>query len=517
MPLVSFPEFDKGTTLRDYAMYATLAPAVQQLETEAALLVPWLRGRRIWMVNSTDRGGGVAEMMPQVLAMLGELGLDARWAVIGSDQPRFFQLTKRLHNLIHDADDPRLDADDRELFEEVSRRNAQELERHVRSQDLLVVHDPQPIAVGAMLKEKVGCPTVWRCHIGLDRRTPRTDAAWDFLQPHALTYDRTLFTAAEYVPSYLSGRASLILPSIDPLDHKNRDLPIPKLSGVLCNGGMAIPHQPVLTPSWPCQARRYQPGNGCVFGSAIHPEEVGLLYRPVITQVSRWDRLKGFPQLMEGFARLKRQRRNHAAVQCERDARKLEIVRLVLAGPDPAAVQDDPEARGLLDELCRLYSELEPEVRQDIAIILLPMDSRKSNALMVNALQRCSTLVVQNSLQEGFGLTVTEAMWKRVPVIGTHALGLRLQIRDGLDGRLIRNPEDAHEIGEVLIESLLDVEAQEGWRASAQHRVYQEVLVFRQVARWLEVLSSLVERPTALASGLQQTGGPSGRLDPARG
>ena len=88
-----------------------------------------------------------------------------------------------------------------------------------------------------------------------------------------------------------------------------------------------------------------------------------------------------------------------------------------MAGPDPSSIQDDPEGKRVLEDLCATYCALDADVQRDIILLALPMSSRKRNALMVNALQRCSAIVVQNSHREGFGLTVTEAMWKGVPVL----------------------------------------------------------------------------------------------------
>src|SRR5690606_38982615 len=136
--------------------------------------------------------------------------------------------------------------------------------------------------------------------------------------------------------------------------------------------------------------------------------------------------------------------------------RTLELARLVLAGPDPTAIQDDPEALDTLAEVRKTYLALPAEFQQDIAVVLLPMKSTKQNALIVNALQRCSDIVVQNSLREGFGLTVAEAMWKKTAVIGSSAAGIRLQIRPNLDGCLVRNPEDREEIARTLAALLSD-------------------------------------------------------------
>lgn len=170
------------------------------------------------------------------------------------------------------------------------------------------------------------------------------------------------------------------------------------------------------------------------------------------------------------------------------------LVRLVLAGPDPASISDDPEGKEVLEELCATYRELPPELQRDVVILSLPMDSAKENALMVNAIQRCSSVVAQNSLREGFGLTATEAMWKHVPVLGTHAGGLRTQIRDQVDGVLVNNPEDREEVAAALGAMLGDHAFRDKLGRSAQRRVYQEFLVFTQIRHILEVLAAHAAR-----------------------
>jgi trehalose synthase len=474
-------------TLDDYAAVAYLAEAVHRLREEAHVWVPQFKVRSILMVNSTAKGGGVAEMMPRLVLILNELGITTRWAVMETDRPEFFRLTKRLHNLIHGEGDPALSADDRKLYEEVSRGIADELRMHLQPDELLVVHDPQPLGAGAMLRKELGIRAVWRCHIGLDEDLPATRAAWSFLRPYAEAYDHAVFSEPEYIPRYLADRASVIHPGIDPLSHKNRLLTPHKLTGILCNAGLAKEHAPVLTPAFSQPAQRLQ-GNGSL-GPATLPDEIGFLYRPIIAQISRWDRLKGFGPLLSGFVLLKQRLRESGASLPPRQRRRLEIVRLVLAGPDPNSIQDDPEAREVLDELVRTYCGLDAEIQKDIAMLSLPMDSKKNNELMVNAIQRCSTIVVQNSLREGFGLTVTEAMLKGVPVLGTHACGIRHQIRDGIDGRLVRNPEDPQEIADLLNEMLSDDADRERWGRNAQTRALNDFVVFAQMDRMLRLLA----------------------------
>jgi trehalose synthase len=176
--------------------------------------------------------------------------------------------------------------------------------------------------------------------------------------------------------------------------------------------------------------------------------------------------------------------------------RHLDLVRLVLAGPDPSAIQDDPEAREVLDELLAAYRALPPALQEDVAILLLPMHSLEENALMVNALQRASTIVAQNSLREGFGLTISEAMWKRVPILSNSlACGPRQQVRDGLDGRLVPDPENRVELRSALADMLADPARLERWGHSAQRRAHEHFLMFGQLRAWGRLLATLVSRP----------------------
>jgi trehalose synthase len=479
----------KTITLEGYAAFAHLTRAVQDLRAEAATLVPRLKNRSVLMVNSAAHGGGVAEMLPMQVLLLRELGVNVNWAVIGSDKPEFFRLTKRLHNLIHGAGDAQLGPAEKSLYDEVSHANAAELRAHLKSQDILIIHDPQPLGAGALLKQELSLRAIWRCHIGLDEHNDATRAAWGFLKPYAVVFDHAVFSAPEYIPDFLAGRATIIHPAIDLLSHKNRELHPHKLTGILCNSGLTKTDAPILTSPFPACAQRLHPDG--TFGPATRPDKIGLLFRPVVTQVSRWDRLKGFRPLMEGFVRYKLcppSSRNNLHAHHNR---RREIVRLVLAGPDPASIQDDPEAQEVLAKLCDYYRSLPANCQKDIVLLTLPMASRKHNALMVNALQRCSTVVAQNSLREGFGLTATEAMWKSVPVLGSHACGLRQQIRDGVDGRLVRQPEDPDEIAATLDAMLQNPQTLEEWGRNARLRVHNEFLIFNQLGRWLRLLTKV--------------------------
>ena len=484
---------DRSWTLEDYATISHLVQSVRNLRTEAAMTVPPLKNRTVWMVNSTARGGGVAEMLPRMVTLLEDLGVPCRWLVMGSDQPEFFALTKRLHNLVHGDGDPRLGPADRALYEAVNRKNADELKKIVSPDDILVIHDPQPLPMGAMLKREIGIRTIWRCHIGHDAHLPATRAAWAFMQPYAEEYDHTVFSSPDYIPDYLSGRAMIIHPALDPFSHKNRELSTHKLVGVLCNSGLLSHSQPVVTPPFDHMTQRLRPDG--TFGPPSQQDEIGLLFRPIVTQVSRWDRLKGWSPLLDAFVQLKNKWKDADGDVDARTKRRMEIVRLVLAGPDPASIQDDPEGTEVLQELVDRYKALPADVQKDVVVLSLPMHSRKENALVVNALQRCSSAIVQNSIREGFGLTATEAMWKRVGILGTRACGLRTQIRSGIDGVLTQDPQDIQEVSARLDDMINNVPKRDLLARSAQRRVHDKYLIFTQLKHWLDAFNTCLSAP----------------------
>ncbi|MGD8859087.1 MAG: glycosyltransferase [Myxococcales bacterium] len=485
--MLRFVDIHRHLHLDAYAADLHLQPSVEALRATAAEM-PGLQGRTVYAISSTAKGGGVAEMLPSQIGLLRDLGIDAHWIVIEPAEPAFFELTKRLHNAIHGGARPAITAEDRELYARVSRDAAAALAQHVTERDLLLVHDPQPAGAGSLVQQRTGAQAVWRCHIGLDEQTDATRDAWEFLRPWLEPYDRCVFSVAEYAPEFTRGRAVVIPPGIDPLSHKNRELSVHKLTGILQNAGLVRSEHPVLYPPFDEPARRL--GRDGSFHPAHELPDVGLLFRPIVTQVSRWDRLKGFGPLLEGFVRLKRE--GATAAESNRAGRRLQLTRLVLAGPDPESIADDPEGKAVLEELKRRWLELDSGLQEEVALLSLPMGSLKHNALIVNALQRCSTIVVQNSLREGFGLTVTEAMNKGLFVIGTHAAGLRAQIEHGVNGWLTDDPEEPDEIRDRLRAALGDPMLRINLGRNARRRVGERFLSPVQLRAWLLLLQELL-------------------------
>jgi trehalose synthase len=196
-------------------------------------------------------------------------------------------------------------------------------------------------------------------------------------------------------------------------------------------------------------------------------------------QVSRWDRLKDMAGVMEGFVR--------AAAD-----NGLGGAHLVLAGPEVSGVSDDPEGAEVLAECQDRWERLPKSVRRRVHLSSIPMDDADENALIVNALQRHAAVVVQKSLVEGFGLTVTEAMWKARPVVASRLGGIQDQITDDRDGLLVDDPYDLDELAGVLRRPLEDVGLATRLGEAARARVLSEYLGDRHLEQYVDLFSSLV-------------------------
>jgi trehalose synthase len=332
---------------------------------ELRVLAARLTGRTMQMVNSTAVGGGVAEMLNRIVPLMQELDLSMRWDVItGGDD--FFAITKAFHNALHGG---AFDLPD-ESFTTFLAYNEQNLARLKCDAEFTVIHDPQPVALVNSRTDKAHW--VWRCHIDLSQPNLKV---WDFLAPFVTRYDAAIFSSPAFARQ-LSIPQYLFYPSIDPLSEKNRELEPEFVAETLA---------------------RFQ----------IDPE------RPILTQISRFDRLKDPLGVVRAYQIVKRY------LDCQ----------LVLAGGGAA---DDPEGEAVLAEVREAAGK-----DSDIHILDLPPWS----ALEINAIQRGSTIIIQKSLREGFGLTVTEGLWKKKPVVASAVGGIPTQVIHKHTGMLAHSIE----------------------------------------------------------------------------
>ncbi|HEY8494861.1 MAG TPA: glycosyltransferase, partial [Myxococcota bacterium] len=395
-----------------------------------------LAGRVIWNVNSTARGGGVAEMLGPLLAYARGAGIDARWVVIDGD-PAFFTVTKRLHNRLHGApgDGGPLGDEERGIYEAGLARNGEELAALISPRDIVLLHDPQTAGLIPRVRA-CGARAIWRCHVGLDEPNELAREAWAFLEPYVLQADAYVFSRDAFVWDELDpARRAIIAPSIDVFAPKNAELRPETADAVLTAAGLRSAGgdgEPVF--------RRMDGSMGRVTHRAklVETDPLGPEERYVL-QVSRWDSLKDPLGVIEGFVQ-------HVAPHTDAD--------LIYAGPDVTAVADDPEGAEVYALACERWRSLPDELRSRVHLALLPMEDSDENATMVNALQRRAAVVVQKSLAEGFGLTVAEAMWKRRAVVASRIGGIQDQIQHGVSGLLLDDPRDLRAYGAAVLELL---------------------------------------------------------------
>jgi trehalose synthase len=366
-----------------------------------------LRGRCILNINSTRKGGGVAEILQRMTPLLKGLDIDARWEVIEGDD-RFFDITKKIHNTLQGNMDM-ITEDMWDHHHAVNEANSRKIDLDA---DFVLIHDPQPIPLIEYRKRGF---YVWRCHIDVSNPLPDI---WQRLERYVRSYDCVIFSVSKFSKS-LPVDEFIIPPAIDPLSDKNIELTEEEVKRTMDK--LNVP-----------------------------------MDKPILLQVSRFDVFKDPIGVINAYRRVK----------------KYNDCRLVLAG---SLATDDPEGTRVLNEV-RDYAGNDP----DIHILLLP----PSAAREINALQRAATIVLQKSLKEGFGLTVSEAMWKEKPVVGGAVGGIPYQITHGVTGFLVYSVDGAA----FRIRQLLN---NPGMRKrigqKAKEYVRRNFLITRQIRDYLSV------------------------------
>jgi trehalose synthase len=358
-------------------------------------------------------------MLTRLVPLLEELEIAAHWDVItgGND---FFEVTKAFHNALQGGD-YQLRRAAQEIFLAYNEQNRQRLQF---PEDMVVIHDPQPVPLIRSRKDSHAL-WVWRCHLDLSNPNPEV---WELLRHFMVQYDAAIFSSPSFV-RHLPIPQYLFYPCIDPLSEKNKELDESFVQKVC--------------------------------------DEFGIdRTRPMVTQVSRFDRSKDPVGVVEAF----------------KLARKYVDCQLVLAG---GTATDDPEGALVL-------KDVREAAGNDPGIIIL--DLPPWCALEINALQRASTIVVQKSIKEGFGLTVTEALWKGKPTIAGAVGGIPNQIIHKLTGMLVHSVEGcAYQIRYLLTHP--EFATQLG-RNGREH-VKENFLMTTNVGRWLLLLRVLLRERAA--------------------
>lgn len=373
-----------------------------------------LEGKHITHVNSTYSGGGVAEILNSIVVLMNTLGIDVGWRLLKGTHS-FFDITKKFHNALQ-GQPIHLSTKKKEIYLRESERNS--LITHFSSHDLIIVHDPQPLAMINYSKKKQ--PWVWRCHIDIK---PAYKPVWNFLLPYIKKYDGMIISMEKYRKKGLKMPQMIVPPSIDPLTLKNKKMSDGEAEKILSKNGIDM-------------------------------------NKPIISQVSRFDKWKNPVGVVKIFERVK----------------KKTNAQLVLMG-DMAS--DDPEGPIIYNKIVE-HSKKIPDIH---------LITKKDDGL-VNALQRKSSVVLQCSIREGFGLTVTEALWKKAAVVATGVGGIPLQVKHKNTGILVKNTVDAAKWCNELIKND-KLRAQLG--ENGKEHVRKNFLVTRHLQDYLDIFNHYIE------------------------
>ena len=346
-----------------------------------------VRGLKKLALNATAKGGGVAEMLYSTVPFLNMLGIDTEWKIVRGSR-QYFESTKELHNLLQGKSGSFSREQQQTYISTIEECARQNLVDY--EPEVIDVHDPQPLGLSHYLRRPHET-WLWRCHIHIDEGTLESNSGlWDFLTGWAKHYDAAIFSAAQYIISWWPLPKFIIPPCIDPLSEKNRELDQEEIDRVLA---------------------KYR----------IDPRV------PIIAQIGRFDPWKGIDRTIATYRRVTQER------ECQ----------LIVAGGFAA---DDPEGERILS---RVYEDTKNDT--GVHVLNLSLDDRLENWREVNALQRAATVIMQPSTREGFGLVITEALWKSKPVIGADVGAIPLQIRDGDTGYFYETP---HKTAEKVVHLL---------------------------------------------------------------
>jgi len=383
---------------------------ITDLHRRASLLLD----KHVVHMNSTAQGGGVAEMLYALVPLMNDVGVDAGWRVLVGDDD-FFSVTKKFHNALQ-GDRVNLTENKKRLYLQANESFSQY--NHISHHDAVIIHDPQPLPIIRFYKKRQ--PWIWRCHIDLTSPDP---GLWEFLKGYIMRYDLMIVSHQQYLRPDLTVEQRVINPAIDPLNQKNVELPERTVMKYIKRHGIPLD-------------------------------------KPLITQVSRFDKWKDPLGVIEVFRRVREK------TDC----------RLVMLGN---MADDDPEGP-------RIYAEAAAQAQKIEGVRLIT----KSDPLLVNALQRTATVVVQLSLREGFGLTVSEALWKETSVVATKVGGIPLQIEDGRTG-FLADSRDYDTLAERVLRILNDPELGADLGRKGKERVQKNFLMPRLLLDWLKVLAQV--------------------------
>lgn len=368
---------------------------------------------KLTMVSAASYGSGVSESARTLHDYFFDLGLKPSWQTIEAPQ-RFFELSKKVSNSLAGVQD----LSDGELAE--FKFFASQIKFDTDC-DILYLHD-HPALIAASYFTHI--PKIYRCHFDISRASLNT---WQFIKPYIQKCQAAIFSLPNFHRSLekINNKIFYILPSIDPLSVKNKIASCEEVKQVFAKHKISS-------------------------------------QKPLILQVSRFDKLKDPCGLIDAFNLVQKQ---NPAVQ------------LVIAG---ALAPDDTEAFSLYQETLE-----KAQNRTEIKVLSLNREDGQ-----ISALQTGATIVVQKSLAESFGLAITEALWKSKPVVASNVGGIPLQITDRKTGLLCTNIESC---ADAILRLLGDKSLSLRLGKNGHDLVKDKYLITRELKEHLKIFKKILK------------------------
>ena len=412
------------TKIQKLEQYQKLIPS--DLFEEIKSLADELKGLKVFHVNSSPKGGGVAEILESLVPLMKSVGIKTEWYTI-PPKNTFFDITKNIHNALQGNKYNFSSASKREYMSHIS--STANLMKEMKP-DIWIIHDPQPAGVIFFLPELN--PSICRLHIDL---TAPDYEVWKFVSSFLKDYNKVIVSSSEFIQKEIEDKAVVFQPAINPFKSKNRIASLETSNQIIKKFG-------------------------------INPN------KPLISQVSRFDPWKDPLGVVKAYQIAKKKFLNL----------QLALVGFLIA-------QDDPEAK-------KIYQEVQRVTKKDPDIFLFA-DLSKLGSLeidvFVNAIQTASDIILQKSIREGFGMTVTEAMWKEKPVVAGNVGGIKLQIKNNKNGFLVSTPKETAEKIICLIENS---NLSKKFGIEAKKTVQKNFLMPRLLRDYLKLFKEIVKKRT---------------------
>lgn len=406
--------------------YKKLTPEILEKTRELASKI---KGKNILHINSTLSGGGVAELLKSQVSLENSLGLKSK-RLVAEAPGSFFVITKKMHNLLQ-GKPGMLTEEEKTSYLEVNNelgKHLAEICKKLRG-GVAVIHDTQALLMVKFLPKNF--TAILRLHVDFSSPTP---TILNFLMPYIKEYPQIILSDPDYIrafPWFPEDKIKIIMPAIDPFSEKNKLMDIR------------------------------------VAEEIFKQFNINTL-KPTLTQVSRFDPWKDPLGVIQAYYLAKKDIPN---------------LQLILAGFVFAS--DDPEADSIFKKV-KKHAQGDP----DIHLFFDPKELKSmSNDTFINALYTASTVVIQKSIREGFGLTITEAMWKGKAVIAGLTEGSTLQIKNGVNGLIISSPEEA---ANAIVHLLKNEELRDKMGKAARETVKKKFIMSRFVRDNIKVYEALL-------------------------